>query len=281
MKKMSQRKMIIKGVGNFLARRYNKELKGEEVITLGSLQDLRITLNVDIEDIFGGDGLFAIDTIVTGKNIEVSATDAQFDLDAVRLMMGDSGKTGVEDQYLNVLNEKVSVKDESNGIETVGALHPEYADTLFGTTETDPDFVVRARNSNLLLKRVPYQVDKEPLVGEFMVDRVGKRVLVDSVAYDEDGLIISYKRSDSSVEAYALLSDEVPFNVHVIHNGVFLQKDNTKAGVETELYQCRAMGEFSIDAARSTASTTVINLKVLDPDRVDKRLGTIKRFTVE
>jgi hypothetical protein len=133
----------------------------------------------------------------------------------------------------------------------------------------------------MLLKRIPFALDVEPAEDEFMVDRVNKRIIVESMLGLSEGLIVNYKRADSSVETYSLLSDEVPFNVHVVHSGVFLQKDNTKAGVETELYQCRAMGEFSIDAARSSASTSVINLKVLDPDRVDKRLGTIKRFTVE
>ncbi|WKL02755.1 hypothetical protein Q0F98_02310 [Paenibacillus amylolyticus] len=48
-----------------------------EVVTLGTLQDLKIDLNVELEDIFGGDGLFAIDVLVKSKSIEVSGNRCQ------------------------------------------------------------------------------------------------------------------------------------------------------------------------------------------------------------
>lgn len=276
--------MVLKGVGNFLAKRFNKELNGEEVITLGRLQDLKITLNVDIEDIFGGDGLFAFDTLVTGKSIEVTATDAEFDLDAVRLMMGDSGDTDEKDLYLNVLNERSCPVAGTNGNDgeddvVVAVVNPEFQDSLFGSTEADIGFTVRAKDTNMLMERVAFADDTVPMAGTYMVDLIGKRLILNPYLIGGN-VIMNYKRADATVETYSLLTDEVPFNVHVIHNGVFLQKDNTKAGVETELYQCRARGEFSIDAARSTASTSQISLIVLDPERCDKRMGTIKRYTI-
>lgn len=271
-----QRKMVIKGVGAFLAKRYNRDLNGEEVITLGRLQDLNITLNTELEDIFGGDALFAFDTLVTEKSIEITATDAEFDLDTVRLMLGDSGDVSDDDKFINILNERARSKAGMNGTATVGVMVPRYSDSLF-KGEKDCQVSLRRNDSNLLLKQVDFIEDAVPDENEFMVDFDNKQVIVSE---DKIGMsfVMNYRKAEDSVDVYSILVDEVPFNVHVIHTGVFLQKDNTRAGVETELYQCRASGQFTIGAERNTASTSTITLRVLDPERDDGRLGTIKRF---
>lgn len=95
------KKMIIKGVGTFMA----KKPGSGEVLTLGHLQNLKIDLNTEIDDIFGGDGMFAIDTLVRSKSIDVSATDAKFDLNTLQLMMGSTVHEAVEDTVW-VLNEE-------------------------------------------------------------------------------------------------------------------------------------------------------------------------------
>lgn len=266
------KKMIIKGVGTFMAKKAAKDGKGVEVITLGSLQDLRINLNVEIEDIFGGDGLFAIDTLVKSKSIEVSATDAKFDLDAVQLMMGSSLQEQVED-YVWVLNEQKSAVLGSNGTATVAEVTPEFAATVFAT---DPGFAVRLKDNNKLLTQIAFAEDTEPADGEFMYDDTADKIYVNSANANAD-LVMNYKRTET-VDLVDLLVDEVPFAVHVIHHGSFLQKDGTYAGLETELYACRAQGAFSIDASRATASASTVNLKIIDPERADGKLGTIKRY---
>ena len=58
----------------------------------------------------------------------------------------------------------------------------------------------------------------------------------------------------------------------------FQQKDGTKQDIETELYACQARGTFSIDAQRATASTSAIELQILDPERPDGRIGSVKRY---
>jgi hypothetical protein len=259
------KKMIIKGVGTFMAKRYAKDGKGVEVITLGTLQDLKINLNVDIEDIFGGDGLFAIDTLVKSKSIEISATDAKFDLDALQLMMGSTVQEQVE-SYVWVLGEQQT-------IDSTGTVTPKYGGatpTIFG----DGNFSVRLKDSNTLLKKVTvapaaateYQYDEATGTLKFMVSEANKDV------------VINYQRTET-VDLVDILIDEVPFPVHVIHHGSFLQKDNTYAGVETELYSCRAKGTFSIDGQRASASASAVSLTVLDPERTDGKLGTIKRYS--
>jgi hypothetical protein len=92
---------------------------------------------------------------------------------------------------------------------------------------------------------------------------------------------VTYKKVDTEISMAAILKCDVPFYVSIVHQGKFLQKDGKVGGVETELYKCRAKGTFSIDTSRNTASTNVLNLEVVDPERSDNRLGVVKRFQVD
>lgn len=259
------KKMIIKGVGSFMAKRVAKDGKGIEVVTLGTLQDLKIDLNVEIEDIFGGDGLFAIDTLVKSKSIEITATDAKFDLDALQLMMGSTVQEQVED-YVWVLGEQQTAT-EGTASGDPAEIVPDFMDSIFG----DGNFALRLKDSNTLLKKVTTVPAKED---EFQVE-VDKILVHESLANQD--FVLNYVR-EQVVDMVDILVDEVPFPVHVIHHGSFLQKDGSYGGIETELYSCVAKGTFSIDAQRASASSSSIALQIIDPERADGKLGSIKRY---
>ncbi|PYE51416.1 hypothetical protein HUB98_05365 [Paenibacillus barcinonensis] len=266
------KKMIIKGVGTFMAKRYPTDPMGAiEVVTLGTLQDLKIDLNVELEDIFGGDGLFAIDVLVKSKSIEVSATDAKFDLDAIQLMMGSTVQEQVK-SYVWVLNEQA--------VATTGTANSGFAEVkpAFGSTiyEKDAGIAVRLKDSNTLLKQLPSK-GSAVKADEFFYDAANGLVVLNAVHIDKE-IVMNYKR-DEVVDMVDLLVDEVPFPISVIHHGTFQQKDGTFAGVETELYMCRAKGTFSINAQRAAASASAISLQILDPERPDGKIGSIKRFS--
>lgn len=273
------KKMIIKGVGSFMAKKYAADGSGVEVLTLGTLQDLRIDLNVEIDDIFGGDGLFAIDTLVRSKSIEITATDAKFDLDAISLMMGSTvAKATSSDAFVWVLGEEKTAATGAIGEGVVVATFtPAYADSIF---TSDPAFAVRVKGTNKLLNQATFAADTAPGANTFMYDAFNQRIILHPTLVGAD-IVFNYKRADAEVEMAALLKDEIPFPVHVVHHGSFLQKDGTYQGVETELYSCMAMGSFSINAARATASTSQVQLKIVDPERADGRLGTVKRYSSE
>lgn len=266
------KKMIIKGVGTFMAKRYPTDPLGAiEVITLGTLQDLKIDLNVELEDIFGGDGLFAIDVLVKSKSIEVSATDAKFDLDAIQLMMGSTVQEQVK-SYVWVLNEQdTAAAGASNS--GFAEVKPKFASTIYGN---NGDITVRLKDSNKLLKQLS---SKAAAVApdEFFYDEAND-VVVLNAAHISKEIVLNYKREEL-VDMVDLLVDEVPFPISVIHHGTFQQKDGSFAGVETELYMCRAKGTFSINAQRAAASASAISLQILDPERADGKLGSIKRFS--
>ncbi len=276
------KKMIIKGVGTIMAKRKGKDGKGKEVVTLGTLQDLRITLNTDIEDIFGGDGLFPIDDIVTSKSIEITGTDAKFDLGHVELMYGSTVQDGVE-SYVTVLNEQNTATSGVNGEidgemggdpEEVKVAVFELAKELYTGAE-GAELSVRDRDAGVLLEEVPYEEDIEPAIDTFMQDGGTIYLNKENIGMD---FVVSYRRPQI-VDMVALLTDEIPFPVSIIHHGSYMQKDETFANIETELFACRAQGAFSIDAARRSASSSAINLKLIDPERADGKLGTIKTYT--
>lgn len=273
--------MIVKGVGQFMAKRYDADGKGIEVITLGSMQNLQITLNVNVEDIFGGDGMFAIDTLVTGKTIEITATDAKFDLNALQLMLGSTLREQVEEDSLWVMGEQnVAVPDTLGtgpGV-AVSSVPVAFGATLFG----GGNFQVRLKDSNKLLKLKPFSATTAPEDDDFYVSVVAgspaTAKLILGAAHANKDVIYNYQRTEI-VDVVDILSNEVPFPVHIVHHGSFLQKDGTYAGIETELYQCIANGSFAIDAQRAAASASTITLKVQDPERADGKIGTIKRYS--
>lgn len=273
------KKMIVKGVGRFMAKRYAANGKGVEVLTLGTLQNLQISLNVELQDIFGGDGLFSIDTLVASKSIEVTATDAKLDLDAVQLMMGSTARENVAGESIWLLGEQETAVTSTIGTDVnVATANVEFGGSLFD----DGNFQIRLKDSNTLLTKVAVSTTTAPGEDEFFVQVTAgppstAKIILSPTHVGKD-VVFNYQRTEV-VDVVDILAEEVPFPVHIVHHGSFLQKDGTYAGIETELYQCIAKGSFTIDAARSTASTSTVTLQVLDPERADGRLGTIKRFS--
>ncbi|NGQ95314.1 hypothetical protein G3578_09120 [Brevibacillus sp. SYP-B805] len=261
------KKLIIKGVGTMMAKRVNCDspTPGEELITLGTLQSLRIDLNVEVEDIFGGDGLFSIDQIIKSKSIEVTATDAKFDLAAVQLLMGGNitDVSSGDDAYLWSLNELKNT--DASGVS--GALKHDVK------PGKESEMVVRNVKSGRLLR---YTTNAVPGADEFIYDPAAKVIKVGSNHVGSD-IYVNYMY-EATVEALFLQKDEIPITVSIVHHGYYVQKCGTKRGIETELYACRPSGQFSLDAQRATASSSSITLKLIDPERPDGRLGSIKVF---
>ncbi len=251
------KKMLIKGVGTIMARR-SVSCPGEddrsEVITLGTIQSLKIDMNVETEDVFGGDGVFPIDTMVKSKNIEITATDAKFDLAAVSLMMGDELEDDVE-SYVWELNE-IHTLDETKTITLNYAIY----------SGSNDDVAVRDMKTGRAIASDDYTVSGD------MITFTGLG--------SGDKVYANYKRA-STVTLVKLLKDTMPFTVSVVHHGVYSQKCGKRLGIETELYAAKAKGNFTIDAQRATASASSITLSVVDPEMDCGMLGVIKTFEVD
>lgn len=257
------KKMIIKGVGTIMARRAvacpGDVGTKEEIITLGSLQNLKIDMAVETEDIFGGDGVFAIDTLVKSKSIEITATDAKFDLAGVSLMMGDAVQDNVAD-YVWELNEGKKVG--SGGIVTLNY-------KVFDASAVE-DIQVRQVKDGKAIPASDISVDNTGATAVLTIDNIT----------DGEQVYVNYKRPET-VSMVEIMRDSFPFTVSIVHHGVFSQKCGKKMGIETELFACKAKGNFTIDAQRNTASASTVTLQMLDPELPCGKIGTIKVFEVD
>ncbi|GBF32189.1 hypothetical protein DCCM_0380 [Desulfocucumis palustris] len=245
------KKLIIKGVGTMMAKW--KDAGGEEqVLTLGTLQNLKIDMNSEAEDIFGGDGTFPIDSLVKSKSIEITGTDAKFDLAAVSVMLGDSLEENVA-SYVWELNE-IHEADASGKISLQYAVYSG-ADSDISIYEVESNTRITGSNT----------VSGKDVTNTGMA---GKKVYV------------NYKRA-SDVDLVRILKDTSPFPVHVVHHGAFMQKNGKLRGIETELFSCKAKGNFTIDAQRAAASASTVTLQIHDPEMECGMIGTIKVFEMD
>lgn len=335
------KKMIIKGAGKFMAK-----IPGcDELITLGTLNNMRLDIQLDMQDIEGGDTSVPLDTLLRKKTIDITAEDAKFDLNMVRLVLGSKLREGVSgatykmvqetttvvgttislnqqslaspaptvrkgnaagelvvvthnvganklevvsgaedgdtvfvsyavettadpDGYVWVLEEKHSVE---NGKITLG-----FGSTLFDEGGTDGKFKhvsVRTLKDNKLLKRVK----DNPGEHEYTIDENG--VITFNPHMEKADVYVNYKRAEV-VDVLDISTKDFPLTVTVVHDGLFEQKDGSLQGFQTELYACRVKSNFTLDAARQQASTHSVTLTVIDPERVDNKLGTIKRYEI-
>ncbi|TKH44268.1 hypothetical protein C1I60_13135 [Paenibacillus terrae] len=337
------KKMLIKGAGKFMAKIPNSD----ELITIGTLNNMLLDIQLDMQDIEGGDSSVPLDALLRKKTIDITAQDAKFDLNLVRLVLGSKLREGVSGASYRLTTETVTVPGESPYqvlLTEAAATSPAmkaYEDVITGTdvtTEvtvtgnkvvfdaalagkkvvivypvalseiqqdddgfvweleekhviqevngkceaelafgtslhTTPEISVRTLTGNKLLKRL---LTGTPTEEQFLVEG-GK--LIFNAALKDVAIYVNYKRNEV-VDVLDISSRDLPLTVHLVHDGRFEQKDGSVQGYQTELYQCRVKSNFTIDAQRQQASTHSVTLTVIDPERFDHKLGTIKRYEI-
>lgn len=338
------KKMLIKGAGKFMAKIPNCD----ELITIGTLNNMRLDVQLDMQEIEGGDSSVALDTLLRKKTIDITAEDAKFDLNLVRLALGSKLREGVSGAAYKMQTENVQVPssepyqatlseasvatpahkayestingadvtssvklagkaitfDESLAGKTVVIVYPV---ALSGVTYDEDGFVwvleekhtvketagkfevglvfgaalhkdaqisVRTLKGNKLLKKTTSSTPKED---QYAVN--GSTLSFHSSLKDVD-IYVNYKRNEV-VDVLDITTKDMPLTVHVIHDGQFEQKDGSIQGYQTELYLCRVKSNFTLDAQRQQASTHSVTLTVIDPDRADGKIGTIKRYEAQ
>lgn len=109
------KKMIIKGAGKFMAK-----IPGcDELVTLGHMTNLRLDIQLDMVDIEGGDTATPIDTLLRKKVIDITAEDAKFDLNMVRLVLGSKLREGVSGLPYEMKVEITNAIDDNGNIKAL------------------------------------------------------------------------------------------------------------------------------------------------------------------
>lgn len=339
------KKMIIKGAGKFMAKIPNCD----DLVTIGTLNNMRLDIQLDMQDIEGGDSSVPLDTLLRKKTIDITAEAAKFDLNLVRLVLGSKLREGVSGSAFSMVTETVQVPSNSpyqvdlsqtpiatpapkayentvggndvttdvtvtagsktvvfdmalagktvvivyavglTGVtqdadgfiwvleekHTVKEVGSEFVvDLAFsGAIHAQPQISVRTLEGNKLLKKT---TNASPTEDQYTV--TGGKLKFNSAMKDVN-IFVNYKRNEV-VDVLDITTKDAPLTVHVVHDGQFEQKDGTIQGYQIELFQCRVKSNFTLDAQRQQASTHAVTLTVIDPERPDGKLGTIKRYEI-
>lgn len=270
----NNKSIIINGVGTVLAVGSD----GKNAF-LGTLQTLRFDFTTTEDPVYGGDSLFPLDYVMRDKNVAVTATNAKFDLNMLRLATGATLSDATQDDsYTWVLGRMATVKKVGTG--------PDFTyevDILAdGTPFSAPEFTVMDMATGDALT----QADA-PATGKFAVvetkggeggDTVTARVIRFSEDMEGKMIMYSFKKAATDVIMAEGKRSDIPIPIKIIHQGNFKQKDNLWHGIETEIKLAKASGAFTIDYARATASAPSLTLNMLDPEDGTCRLWTMKRF---
>ena len=245
------RSIIINGVGSILTVGANGK-----VAPIGSLQSLRFDFAVTEDPVYGGDGLFPIDYVTRDKNVAITATNAKFDLNLVRLATGATiGAPDDEDAYIWVLNKVGTVKKTG----TSGSY--KYVVDIFedGTPFSNPEFTVMDMATGEVL-----ELDDDADEGKFAVVEAkttnegttvvtGRTLEFDS---DMEGKMVmySFKKAASDMSIAEGKTNDLPIPIKIIHQGNFKQKDDTWQGIETEIKMAKAVVLLSTMQGNSKCS---------------------------
>lgn len=267
--------IIINGVGSILTVGASGK-----VAPIGSLQSLRFDFAVSEDPVYGGDGLFPIDYVTRDRNVTVTATNAKFDLNILRLATGATiGAAGASDSYTWVLNKVGTVKKTG----TSPAF--KYVVDIFadGTPFSAPEYTVMEMATGEVLTEATAAAEGKFAVVAATTTQDGSTVVTGRViefdsTMENKMVMYSFKKATADMSLAEGKKSDLPIAVKIIHQGNFKQKDDTWQGIETEIKLAKASGTFTLDYARATASAPVITLNMLDPEDGTCRLWTMKRF---
>lgn len=243
---MSKKSFFLNGVGNGY-------LLGNDgsLLPLMEMQDMTIEISSTMEQIYGGDGLFALSSFVKEKSTSFTFTNATFSLDMLKVGQGATISQGGE-----VFGNDTIVVTKGTG-------------SLSVTANIDVASVV-AVCDGVPLSRVV----SNPSQGEFSVTTGGVLTFADK----EEGKVVDvrYIYFDNNAETADILTTSVPGFVELHHKSSPLeQPDGTVIEVHTRIFKARSDGKIQIDFKRGTAFAPKMTFQSVDPRREDKKFVSI------
>ncbi len=224
--------------------------------------DLRFSLELADQDVWGGDGLMPFENFATEFRGSVTLTNARFSLDMLKALPGVTVTKNqsnpvwqFEEGYFVPTASPYTVTLQHAATMVANSDIVRYADTLEPLTRVT---VAPAAAGE-------YQISSGTLT--FHASDAGKGILVD------------YQYTVTATDQAVVKVDPNVPPVKIIHTGRYLRtSDGTYAGLQTEIYCAKFQGAFEITQGRATASTHAMTFKVLDPNRPDKLLMKFTQF---
>lgn len=264
--KANSKPIVLNGVGEAYTKRITDGKV--ELIKMGTLQDLKLSFSASDEKVYGGDALVPIYIITKEQSVNVSATEATFNLEYLKVTNGAKQTTG---QY--IFNVPGTLIASGTEFTVPGSLTTIVPESVIVTISDDARGLVNAKT--LLYKA------SSPSAGQFTITKAGVVTLGESVT----DKYISVNGVYEDENGYALQLDvnsnpqfvEIRHKSHPVDMG-----DGKKVIIHTIIPMARATGKLDIDHKRQEAHAPQLEFEVMyDTSRTDDRIMTISQEVIE
>lgn len=246
-------------------------LGDDNTLSLIHLQDMTLELTSTMENIYGGEGNFALYSYNTEKGLKVTFTNASWNLDMLNLTQGVSSNS-----VTSVFREETVVVAGTGSTLGVGAVKfSKHGNVDFSS----PITLYQSDNT------VAFAWDGESVVaGEGTLQTVGSGThdLKLPTAYSGTTLtaIYNYNLSNASTDSMtgvssSLYTTGVPGFVTIYHKSKPMKQKNGRIiRLFTTIYRARCDGHLTMDFKHKNAFAPELAFEVVDPERADQKYMT-------
>lgn len=230
---------------------------GEGVVNMMTMQDMGIEISSEMSDIFGGDGLYALDSFISKKDATFKFTEAKMSMNYITASQGSA----INEKPVLFIDEVVTVG--SDGTATLSNDNIE-EDSIFAYTTDDKG----------ISTAVAFTFDSAAKTIKFTdADLIDKKV---TVSYRYGG--------GADASGTTVKTVDVPGYYEIRHKSQPVkQKDNTYIVIYTTIYKARCDGSLNLDFKRMEAFAPELSFKAVDPEREDEAFVSfsVRRFDKE
>lgn len=224
-----------------------------------------ITPGGDSLTVTGGQSLFPLAYIDSGKSLDVSFTNAAFDMDMFELTGTEAATDGSVDI---TISELIEVKENNSAL---------YAHTskVFKTS------------GQYYIGGLEYVSGNTVAAGKFCVTtadtgETGSKLLFDDDDVAEgDTIMVTYTFASANTHTVPVKTNspmargEVWFHFPVYSSGTDCTEAAIRAIVHVHIYRCRVTTPATLDSSYKTAATFPVTFSSIDPHRADKMMWEI------
>lgn len=261
--KKNGKKIVLNGVGTAYL---SSIVGGKPTYTkCGTLQNLKISINASDEKVYGGDALTPIYIITKDTSVNISATEAVFDLEYLQLTSGAT----MDNKGNLMFSVEPTLISSGTSFTVPGSLTTIDPTSVICMLSDDAEGLVNVEN-------LKYNADA-PSSGEFKIEANGTVTLGKSVTKKYITLNGFYASEGSRKASIGTAS--VPGFVEIRHVSMPVDMgDGKKVRLHTRIYKARSTGKMEIDHKRQSASTPELEFEVMyDSNRSDDRIMEISQ----
>ena len=216
-----------------------------------------ITPSGDAISITGGQGMFPLAYIDSAKGLDLSFTNAAFDMDMFELTGTEAAYDATEEAPVYIFtSERVTVQSGNTA-------------TLSHTPETSKTMYAQGLKYSDTSGAGKFTVSGDTLTFYAGDVTVGKDIFVSYYYANETAHVVPVKTNSSMARG------EVWFHFPVYSSGSDCTESSVKGWVDVHIFRVRVTTPAPIDTSYKTAATFQVQFSSIDPQRVDKLMYEI------